>query len=300
VLLNLHLHKTKLLNIIGTAMKKNLPILFLLCFVTLSSYSFAQDEDYNPEFEIFLIDSYVTPEMPHNFILSFFSSDSCIAKVILNDDYELIVSEQFSDQHNAEFEITNLQFDTSIVPYYIKVELPGGEEFTSEKYELILPEAYELQAAKERSLFTVCCLGSVVFLLPSPTLVSIDGENYFGLSKEIPVISFFKSGYNYPISYISLEYEYVFNAPVKSFARAGYKYMIQFDGIEFISPGLNLFTNFDGYNGFSPELSVGLFKVYNVFTFYTKYRYNFQPGNSDNDMHEISLGLYSNIFSFNF
>ncbi|MBL1212105.1 MAG: hypothetical protein HND52_01995 [Ignavibacteriae bacterium] len=282
-------------------MKKNLPILYLVCTIILSSNIIAQDEDYyDPGFEIFLIDSYVTSKLPHTFILSFFSSDSCNAKVILNDDYELLVTEQFTDQHNAEFDMTSMRFDTSIVPYYIQVELPDGSEFTSEKYELILPDAYELQAAKERSLFTVCCLGSVVFLLPSPTMVSIDGENYFGLSKEVPIISFFKSGYNYPVGYISLEYEYVFNAPVQSFVRAGYKYMIQFDGIEFISPGLNLFTNFDGYNGISPELSVGLFKIYNVFTFYTKYRYNFQPGSADSDMHEISIGLYSNIFSFNF
>jgi hypothetical protein len=182
----------------------------------------------------------------------------------------------------------------------ISGKLLDGSEFTSEIYELVLPQGYELKAAKERDLFTVCCLGSVVFLLPSPTYLSLDGEHYFGLSKEVPIISFLKTGYQYPLGYISLEYQYVFNAPVKNFLRAGYKYMFQFEGIEYISPGINLFTNFEGYNGFSPELSIGLFRVYEVFTLYTKYRYNFQPSNSARDIHEISLGLYSNIFSFNF
>jgi hypothetical protein len=261
----------------------------------------AQDDIYDSEaLEIYLIDSYVTPELPHRFMLSFFTSDSCISKVLINDEYEFNISGEFTDQHSAEFDITNLKFDSSIVPFVLIVESVKGKEFTSQLYELILPSEYELKVDKNVSLFTVCCFGSVVFLLPSPTYISYEGESYFGLSKEIPVISFFSGGYNYPAGYIGLEYQYIFQAPVKNFFRVGYKHIFELPAIEYLSTGINLFTDFQGFNGVSPELTIGLLRVYNIFTLYSKYRYNFQPGNADRDMHEISIGLYSNFFSLNY
>jgi hypothetical protein len=272
-------------------------ILFLFSTATI----IAQDDFYNDEaIEIYLIDSYVTPELPHRFILSFFTSDSVTSKVKLNGEYEFNVSTEFTDQHVAEFNITKMKFDSTIVPFILTVESLDGKEFNSEKFELVLPSEYELDVEKDLSLFTVCCFGGVVFLLPSPTYVSYQGESYFGLSKEVPIISFFSGGYNYPAGYIGIEYAYIFNAPVKNFIRLGYKQIFELPGIEYISPGLNVYSDFLGYNGISPEVTVGLVRVYNVFTLYSKYRYNFQPGNAGRDMHEISIGLYSNFFSLNF
>ena len=282
-------------------MKKNsflLSFIFSLFFVSTLT---AQDDFYDDEaIEIYLIDSYVTPELPHRFILSFFTSDSTTSKVKLNGEYEFSVSNEFTDQHVAEFNITKMKFDSTIVPFILTVESIEGKEYNSEKFELVLPSEYELDVEKDLSLFTVCCFGGVVFLLPSPTYVSYEGESYFGLSKEIPIISFFSGGYNYPAGYIGIEYAYVFNAPVKNFIRLGYKQIFELPGIEYISSGLNVYSDFLGYNGISPEVTIGLTRVYNVFTLYSKYRYNFQPGNAGRDMHEISIGLYSNFFSLNF
>ena len=127
----------------------------------------------------------------------------------------------------------------------------------------------------------------------------MNGDSHFSLVKEMPLLTFFSSGYNYPSTYISLEYAHVFDAPIKNFLRLGYKKIIQLPVIEYMSPGVNLFTDFLGLNGISPEISIGWFKVYNVFTVYSKYRYNYKPGGSNADFQEITVGLYSNFFSIN-
>ncbi len=55
--------------------------------ITLSTFTlmFAQETD---SIEIYLIDAYVKPELPHRFTLSFFTSDLCKSKVIVDDNYE--------------------------------------------------------------------------------------------------------------------------------------------------------------------------------------------------------------------
>ena len=82
--------------------------------------------------------------------------------------------------------------------------------------------------------------------------------------------------------------------------RIGYKQIYQIPVLEYVSPGMDVFTNFLGYNGVSAGISVGWFKISNVFTVFTKYRYNFKPGEEKDDFHEISMGLYSDFFSINF
>jgi hypothetical protein len=110
----------------------------------------------------------------------------------------------------------------------------------------------------------------------------------------------FRGSYKYPSGYIAAEYSHIFGAPQKNFLRLGYKHIMEIPGIEYVSPGLNVFTNFSGFNGVSPELSVGLFKIFNTFTVYTRYRFNFKPGETESNFHEFSIGLYSSFFSFYF
>lgn len=251
------------------------------------------------ETEIFIIDSYVTPEKPYKIKISFFTSDSVKSKLILDNKHEVQVSAAYNEDHTIEVLLTKFPFDSTEVPFFVIVESKSGIVDTGDVYDLALPADYELQKDDE-SMLTVCCFGGVIFGMPQPTFVGIDGESYFSLAKEIPVFSIYGSGYNYPVGYIGLEYAYIFNAPYKNFLRLGYKHIFKIDVLEYISPGLNGFTDFLGFNGISPELSVGLIKIYNAFTIYGRYRYNFKPSNSEENFYEISIGLYSNFFSINF
>jgi hypothetical protein len=143
------------------------------------------------------------------------------------------------------------------------------------------------------------CLGGLIFLLPSPGIVIMNNENYLTISKEIPIITFYSRGRNYPSSYLGIEYAHIFNAPKKNFLRVGYKNIYEISLGEFISPGLNIYTDFLGFNGISPELTWGMFRSGQIFTIYTRYRFNFQPSNSFYNFHEISIGLFSHFFSLN-
>lgn len=253
----------------------------------------------DPTTEIFIIDSYVTPEKPHKIKISFFTSDSVKSRIILDSKYELPVSKLFIEDHSVEVPLKKFLFDSTKVPFFVVVENKAGIVDTGEIYDLALPADYELKS-EGSSLLTVCCFGGVIFGLPQPTYAGIDGESYFSLAKEIPVFSIYGSGYNYPVGYVGLEYAYIFNAPYKHFLRLGYKHIFQIQILEYVSAGLNGFTDFLGFNGLSPEVSVGFFKIYNAFTVYGRYRYNFKPSNTDENFYEISIGLYSNFFSINF
>lgn len=275
-------------------MKKLIPslILFIIFF---SADIFAQDGNV----EVFLIDSYATSELPHTFVLSFFTTDSVTSKLIINKKIEKEVSAELTDNHKVKVDLTEFKFDSSYIPFEIYVYDRNGGESKSETFQLYIPFKKEMVIENDPGIYLMC-LGGIVFSLPSPTIVSYNKENYFSLIKEIPLITYYSGGYNYPDSYISLEYAYVFKAPIKNFMRVGYKQIYQIPVLEYVSPGLNVFTNFLGYNGVSPELSIGWFKISNVFTVYSKYRYNFKPGEKENDFHEIIIGLYSDFFSFNF
>jgi len=279
---------------------KNAIFLFLIIFSLLNPTVFAQEEYLETDrIEVFLIDAYVTAEPPHIFVLSFFTSDSCTSEVTIEGKTPIEISADLTDNHLKKIDITNLEFDSLIVPFIVTLFNKDGIESKSEPFELILPMNNGLLNSDSPGLFTICCFGGIIFGLPSPTLVLYEGENYFALSKEIPLLSFYSQGYNYPAGYISVEYQHVFDSAIESFVRVGYKHIIQIPGLEYVSSGVSYVTDLHGFNGLSPEVSVGLFRIYNVFSLYAKYRYNFKLGADGIDFHEISVGLYSNFFSFN-
>ena len=248
--------------------------------------------------EIDIIDNFVTPEIPHNFVLSFFTSEKTKSKVLIDNTYEYVVSDTFNDIHKARIDISKLKFKEKAVPFVIIVEDTNGNKFTSEKYDFQLPQ--EMKVKSESNFLLLCLFGGTVFLLPSPTYVFTNKDKYFSLTKEIPLISLSKKGFTYPAGYFSLEYSHIFNAPRKNFLRLGYKQIIEIPGIQYISPGINGFTDFRGFNGISPEISVGLFKILDTFILYARYRYNVKPGEAGSEFQEVSLGLYSNFFSLYF
>ena len=248
--------------------------------------------------EIFIIDSYITPETSNKFILSFFTSDSTTSKLIIMDKKIFDVSKKLSENHKIEIELIQLNLDSAMFKYVVVAYDRKGKETRSEVYQVEIPQGLVISEEQDVGIFRVC-LGGIVFAIPSPTYLWMNNEHHWSITKEIPLFSFYSVGYNYPAGYLSAEYSYIFNADRKNFLRVGYKQIIQVPEIKYISPGLNYFTDFSGYNGLSAELSIGLFQIQNVFTFYTRYRYNFQLQNNGTDFHEFSIGLFSNFFSLN-
>jgi len=279
-------------------MKSN-KLFFAGIFLFLST-TFAQvDSTAYGDIEVFVIDSYITQEQPYKFFLSFFTSDSCTARVQLMDNREYSVSAKLNDNHKIEIILAEELYKYARLKYFIYVKNREGTESRSQLYEVEIPRMIAIEKDKGSGLLQVCCFGGIIFGLPSPTIVMMNDKKIFGLSKEIPIFSFYSGGYNYPIGYVGAEYSYLFNSDKKNFIRIGYKHIFQIPLIEYVSIGANYFSDFKGYNGVSPELSVGLFKIQNVFTLYSRYRYNIQPGRSGTDFHEFSIGLYSNFFSLN-
>ncbi len=275
---------------------KKIPLFFLICFI-LRFPLMAQDStntDSEP-MEIYLVDAYVKPEPPYTFILTFYTSKVCESNVIIDGRYEFVVSNGLSEAHSAKIDLSGLTFLNKNVDFVIETIDSLGNKFTSEEYEFDLP--YEPIIKDGSSLFTLCLFAGSVFLIPSPGYVHMDGENYFSLTKEIPVISFRSKSRNYPSGYISVEYTHIFNATRKNFARLGYKRIFEIDGIQYISPGITAYTNFKGQNGFGAEVSLGLFTLFDTFTVYGRYRYDFKPNDSSKYFNEIYLGLYTRFFS---
>lgn len=280
-------------------MFKGKAALLLGLILLFSGSLFAQEDE--SDIELFLIDSYVTQKEPYLLRLSFFTTEKVKSEVVIDDLIEFEISDTLAEDHQKEFDVAGVMFSGSMVTFEIKLTTQSGEEVVKGPYELVIPHLEELiQTDEDFNLLTVCCFGGVIFGLPSPTAVFADGETKFALSKEIPLLSYYTSGYNYPSHYVSVEYQYIFDIEHNSIYRAGYKYLHTVPVIEYLSAGVNYTTDFSGYNGVSPEISAGLMRFYNVFTLYARYRYN--TGFEDNsfEFHEVSVGIFSNFFSFNF
>lgn len=257
--------------------------------------SFAQQE--GEHIEIFLIDAYATPELPHTFVLSFFTGIPAVTKVTLEDKYSYTVSDELAEMHSVRINLTDLQFDNKTVKFVIESTDSIGNISVNDEYDFELPFEPEIKSGS--SLLTFCLFGGMIFGLPAPGYVNSNSGEYFSLTKEIPLLSFRSRSFHYPAGYISVEYTHILNAPSANYLRLGYKRFIEIDFLKYILPGITTYTNFSGQNGFAPEISLGLFTIFNnSFTVYSRYRYNFKPGDSSVNYHEINLGLYSSFFSF--
>lgn len=276
-------------------MKKRISILsFFVLLLSLTNQLTAQEDT----IEVYVIDNYITPELPHKLVISFFTSEVCKSKLNINGAKDFIISAEPIDNHKIQVDLTSYSLKPKGNYFTIIVEDENGKSYSTEKDEFEIPQEIVVEGGSNFLMF--CLFGGVVFALPSPVYVFTENESYFSFTKEIPLIFLRSSGYNYPSGYFSMEYSHIINAPVKNFFRTGYKHIIEIPGIEYVSPGLNYLTNFKGYNGISPELSLGLFKIFNTFTVYSRYRFNAKPGDAGSEFHEISVGLYSGFFAVYF
>ena len=274
-------------------------VILTLFSLSLMTADFAQSNNSRTDsIDITIVDSYVTPEIPHTFLLTFFTDINCKSKVIIDKKYEYNVADTLTTNHSLEVDLTGLNFKTKSVPFTIIIQNSTGKEYKTGGFEFELPGEVKIQS--ESNFMLLCLFGGAVFALPAPTYILQNGESYFSLTKEIPLVSLRSPDYTYPIGYFSAEYSHIFKAPDQNFFRLGYKHIFSSPVIEYVSPGVNWFTTFKGFNGVSAELSLGLVKIFNTFTVYSRYRFNFQPGNTGNNFNEISIGLYSSFFSVYF
>lgn len=274
-------------------------LLSLTIFISqLNVEIFGQEETSvnSDSIEVFIIDSYVPPENANRFILSFYTSLPCKTKLKIDNNQVLPISNEITDNHRIEVDLAKINLKKNKVNYVIEMENEAGIKSSSEVFELELSHQEVVVESKSNYLFT-CLTGGVVFLTPSITAVKANGKIYFGLNKELPILSFYSGGFNYPSGYLAVEYAHIPKVEKKNYFRIGYKHIYEIPKLEYLSPGLNGFTDFRSFNGISPELSIGLLKIYNVFTLYSRYRYNFSPGKTGVDFSEFSIGLYSSFFT---
>jgi hypothetical protein len=259
---------------------------------------FSQDNSGSDSVEVYLIDNYVTSDKPPLLVVSFYTSVSAKSKIIVDDQYEYVVSDTLTENHKDSIDISNLKFKSNQIHFVISGVDSLNRKYTSEVYELDIPN--EVAIKDESNLLLLCLMGGAIFILPSPVYVNWGGTSYFSLTKEIPLVFFRSGSFAYPAGYLSLEYSFVYQAPVRNFLRIGYKHIIEVRGIEYISPGINGITNMDGYNGISPEITIGWLRLFDTFTLYSRYRINFKPGAKNSDFSELSIGLYSGFFAIYF
>jgi len=266
-----------------------LKILLILTLLVISNLS-AQEN-----VEIIVMDSYVTPEYPHLLKISFFTTEKCQSEIILNKN-TYSISKNWVEDHEFSLPIDDINFEDSFVKFKIIAIDSNGNKYFNDENGFELPEANIIQSNDNPGYFNLC-IGGIVYLLPSFSLAKNNDKYSFSFTKELPVAAFSKLGSSYPTSYFSLEYSYIFDFKAKNYLRIGYKYLLEPGVVEYLSFGINGVTDFKGFNGFSPEISLGLFKVSNAFTLYTRYRYNFKPKSKWN-FHDISMGIMAYFFSF--
>jgi len=266
-------------------------VFLLLLVIFLSEKLFSQTDS----IEVYLIDAYCTREIPYTFKLSFYTSEVCKSKVILEDKYEFGVSYEPTDLHKTDIALSNLSFKNNIVNFVIITETDSGFINISEIFDFDLP--FEPEIKEGSDLLTLCLFGSAIFLLPYPSYVAESQSGFFSLTKEIPIISFRSKSFNYPSGYLSFEYSYIFNAEDPGYLRAGYKKIFEIRDLEYISVGITLYSNFHTNQGISPEFSVGLFTIKDTFTLYVRCRSNYTFHSAGTNFQEIYIGLYSGLFS---
>jgi hypothetical protein len=278
-------------------MRQIYSLLLLLLFSTFQIVAQIED-DYQDSIEVYILDSYIPMEKPNSFLLSFITSDSAKTFLIINGKYSIIISKEYVENHKAEIDLSQYKFDSLSISYVVNAEDKRGNKYLSQVYEVDLPVEREIKS--HANVFSNCLIGGLIFAIPSPQIIFASGKNSFGITKEIPVLASFSGGYNYPVNYFSIEYSHSPKLITKNLFRIGYKQLFEISVVEYISLGINGFSNFKGLNGISPEISIGLYRFSNLFTIYGRYRYNFKPNDSNIQFSELSIGLFTSFFTIQY
>ena len=277
-------------------MKRFLLILFILGFqiVFFADTILCQSKSV----QIYVIDSYISPEKPLKLNVSFFTTQTTTSKILISNKFEYTISDKLTSLHKVKIDISNFGLKDTILTFKIIVKSSNYVITESQTYLVDYPKI--ISVGKESNFLLFGMLFASIFIIPTPSYAFTEDGNHFSITKEIPLISFRSESINFPRSYFALEYTHIYNTDRSNFLRIGYKYIKEIPVVKFISPGIDIVTNFDGFNGIGVGVSLGLFNVVDTFTLYVRYRYNFQQSHSERNFSEISLGLYTNFFSVHF
>lgn len=267
--------------------------IFSLFFVFfLSGSIFAYSESSSDSVEVYLIEAFIAPKST-KLKLTFFTSEAVKSEAVFRNKV-VPVSAEYSENHQTEIDITGIEKNGDMISFFVRVENEEGTKNLSELFEVLAEGNTTIEGGAD---LTGCIIGGMVYLIPSPGYDFFKDTSGVSFGKEFPLVSFFSGGYNYPNGYISFDYRYSASAESKSRYMLGYKQIVELPYIEFLSFGFSYATDFKGKNSVVPEMSLGLFRVMNVFTIYTRAAYFLYPVNRNNDLTQVSLGLFSAFFS---
>ncbi len=255
--------------------------------------------------EVFIIESFISPESPGIFQLMFNTSVNCKSKIIIGDKYTVSISDTITDTHRMDVDITKFKFDSSTTTFKAILTDSTGKTNESDVFEIQLPSLEDKPIDSKSVSWLSCAYGGAVYLIPNIGAAFVYGSNsklkgYLSISKEFPLFSHYSDGYNYPRSFVSAEYSYLPKFEHKNYARLGFKYLCTINFGEYVIFGLSGFSNFNGSNGISPEVSWGIIPIRDVFSLYIRYRYTTDMRTSSLHFSEFSAGLYSWFFSAHF
>src|SRR4030066_233401 len=109
-------------------------VLVIMLVINVSSSLLAQQDT----IEIYIIDNFITPELPHMLMLSFFTSDVCKSKLNINGTNEIIISKEPTDNHKIQVDLTDYASAAKINYFTIIVEDKNGKSYSSEKDEFAI------------------------------------------------------------------------------------------------------------------------------------------------------------------
>jgi hypothetical protein len=170
-------------------MKKQILFILSLLILTIPEVLPQEDStltDDSDSVEVSLIENFVTPELPHKLVLSYFTSIPVKSTIVINGKIKIPVSDSLSENQKAEIDLTQYKFDDAYIPFNIEMQDSSGKTWESEQFEFEFPRDVKIESESNFLLF--CLFGGAVFGLPSPDYVSWGGKNYFSLTKEIPLI----------------------------------------------------------------------------------------------------------------
>lgn len=271
-----------------------LKLIFLSIFAFSSSFAgFASGASIEGDsVEVYLIEAFIAPKTTI-LRLTFFTSESVKSEAVFKNKV-VPVSVEFNENHQIEIDISEVERQGDMISFFVRVENEEGVKNLSEQFEVLAQGNTTIEGGAD---LTGCIIGGMVYLIPSPGYDFFRDTSSMSFGKEFPILSFFSGGYNYPNGYLSFEYRLNATIEPKSKYMLGYKQIVETPLIEYFSFGFSYSTDFKGNNAIVPEMSVGLFRVMNVFTIYARSSYYLYPENRKSDVTQISIGLFSAFFS---